>query len=59
MSERTVTAEAAAQTTAQTTDTAGPADHAAASPVTEPETQVTTADVLVEEVSIDGMFGVY
>jgi mycofactocin precursor len=43
--------------TAEVTESTGMIDHAAAEPTAEPG--LATADLLVEEVSIDGMCGVY
>jgi mycofactocin precursor len=54
MSEHVATIEAAPETT-PAAGTAPAADDAHA----EPETEVAVQDLLVEEVSIDGMCGVY
>jgi mycofactocin precursor len=60
MSEPVVTTETATDITgapAQEPGSAGPAS--AAAPLAEPEQPVALQDLLVEEVSIDGMCGVY
>lgn len=55
MSEQTATAEA----TAHITGSAGPDAQVRSDAPAEPPAPVTVQDVLVEEVSIDGMCGVY
>jgi mycofactocin precursor len=54
MSERVATVEAATDIAE-----AGAGPELADGTAAEPETEVTAADLLVEEVSIDGMCGVY
>jgi mycofactocin precursor len=46
-------------TTSQETTPADPGDQHAPVSVAAPTTQLVTADLLVEDVSIDGMCGVY
>jgi mycofactocin precursor len=60
MSEHVATAETATDITEAPTPepgSAGPAS--AAAPLAEPEQPVALQDLLVEEISIDGMCGVY
>jgi mycofactocin precursor len=57
MSGQTATVEAATETTDTTETTTHTSAVAQAKPAAEPE--VTIQDVLVEDVSIDGMCGVY
>lgn len=58
MSGQTATVEAATETT-DTTDTTTQTSAAAQAESTAAEPEVTIQDVLVEDVSIDGMCGVY
>jgi mycofactocin precursor len=59
MSERTATAEAADHTAGRVTASPGPDAQVRTAAPAEPPAVVTVQDVLVEEVSIDGMCGVY